>query len=334
MFHAPCVRGVGVVPSPIVLCAVSLHTGRAFHHARRARCVGVFVGRTSRSKRRPASWRSSLADSRSRLRSWQIVDDVASEVDRRHLVRRGCIGTTSTSADPLAILRQQPRQRHRDRRQRRSLRAGMRGANVAWLRKTAPRCLCSLPRDPNGQRRLSSFQVFPRRARPSASSIEAGLTEGRSRCAYSRSCPCNVRPRLSSRGRCAPFLAVQESRCRPPSALFRPFGCRSIASGLTTAIEVPIGAARENQGNETMATIGTFTSTGNGFSGAIKTLNLNVKAKLVRVENPSEQGPHFRIFAASSVELGAPWQKFPTRPATTSRSSWTTRASPLRSAPP
>lgn len=58
-----------------------------------------------------------------------------------------------------------------------------------------------------------------------------------------------------------------------------------------------------------MATIGTFTSTGNGFSGAIKTLNLNVKAKLVRVENPSEQGPHFRIFAASSVELGAPWQK-------------------------
>ena len=58
-----------------------------------------------------------------------------------------------------------------------------------------------------------------------------------------------------------------------------------------------------------MATIGTFTSTGNGFSGAIKTLNLNVKAKLVRVENPSEKGPHFRIFAAANVELGAAWQK-------------------------
>lgn len=41
MFHAPCVRGVGVVPSPIVLCAVSLHAGRAFHHARRARCAGL-----------------------------------------------------------------------------------------------------------------------------------------------------------------------------------------------------------------------------------------------------------------------------------------------------
>ncbi|MFK4532029.1 uncharacterized protein (DUF736 family) [Bradyrhizobium ottawaense] len=108
--------------------------------------------------------------------------------------------------------------------------------------------------------------------------------------------------------RCAPFLAVQESRCRPPSISFRPCGCRSIASGLTTAIEVAIGAARENQGNETIATIGTFTSTGNGFSGAIKTLNLNVKAKLIRVENPSDKGPHFRIYSGN-VELGAAWQK-------------------------
>ncbi|MGX7744024.1 DUF736 domain-containing protein [Rhodopseudomonas parapalustris] len=57
-----------------------------------------------------------------------------------------------------------------------------------------------------------------------------------------------------------------------------------------------------------MATIGNFTSTGNGFSGAIKTLNLNVKAKFVRVENPSEKGPHFRIYSGN-VELGAAWQK-------------------------
>ncbi|RWO61946.1 MAG: DUF736 domain-containing protein [Mesorhizobium sp.] len=58
-----------------------------------------------------------------------------------------------------------------------------------------------------------------------------------------------------------------------------------------------------------MATIGTFTSNGNaGFSGAIKTLNLNVKAKLIRVENPSGKGPHFRVYSGS-VELGAAWQK-------------------------
>ena len=60
-----------------------------------------------------------------------------------------------------------------------------------------------------------------------------------------------------------------------------------------------------------MATIGTFTSTGNGFTGTVRTLALNAKAKLVRVENPSDKGPHFRI-----------------------RSSWTIRASRLRSTPP
>src|SRR3981081_2203210 len=57
-----------------------------------------------------------------------------------------------------------------------------------------------------------------------------------------------------------------------------------------------------------MATIGTFTSNGNGFTGTVRTLALNAKAKLVRVENPSDKGPHFRIFAGN-VELGAAWQK-------------------------
>jgi uncharacterized protein (DUF736 family) len=69
-----------------------------------------------------------------------------------------------------------------------------------------------------------------------------------------------------------------------------------------------MGAARKTGKDTTMATIGTFTSNGNGFSGSIRTLALNAKAKLVRVENPSEKGPHFRIFA-SNVELGAAWQK-------------------------
>jgi uncharacterized protein (DUF736 family) len=57
-----------------------------------------------------------------------------------------------------------------------------------------------------------------------------------------------------------------------------------------------------------MATIGTFTSTGTGFNGAIKTLNLNVKARFERVENLSDKGPQFRIFSGA-VELGAAWQK-------------------------
>ena len=58
-----------------------------------------------------------------------------------------------------------------------------------------------------------------------------------------------------------------------------------------------------------MATIGTFTSTTTGnFTGSIKTLTLNVKARLERIENASDKGPHFRIYSGA-VELGAAWQK-------------------------
>ena len=53
-----------------------------------------------------------------------------------------------------------------------------------------------------------------------------------------------------------------------------------------------------------MATIGTFTSTENGFTGSIRTLALNVKARIARVENPSDKGPQFRVYAGS-VELGS-----------------------------
>ena len=48
-----------------------------------------------------------------------------------------------------------------------------------------------------------------------------------------------------------------------------------------------------------MANIGTFTTTKTGFTGAIKTLTLNVKARFERVENPSENGPQFRIYSGS-----------------------------------
>ncbi len=56
-----------------------------------------------------------------------------------------------------------------------------------------------------------------------------------------------------------------------------------------------------------MANIGSFTTTKNGFTGQIKTLALNVKARFERVENPSENGPQFRIYS-NAVELGAGWQ--------------------------
>ncbi|MBX5141236.1 DUF736 domain-containing protein [Rhizobium lentis] len=59
-----------------------------------------------------------------------------------------------------------------------------------------------------------------------------------------------------------------------------------------------------------MATIGTFSRTENGFAGAVKTLNLNVKSvKFVPAEGDNENGPDFRIFAGTTVEFGAAWNK-------------------------
>jgi uncharacterized protein (DUF736 family) len=61
--------------------------------------------------------------------------------------------------------------------------------------------------------------------------------------------------------------------------------------------------------NTTMATIGTFTKTENGFTGTVKTLSLNVKTvKFVPAEGESERGPDFRIFAGAT-DFGAAWKK-------------------------
>jgi uncharacterized protein (DUF736 family) len=84
--------------------------------------------------------------------------------------------------------------------------------------------------------------------------------------------------------------------------------CGLTASGHKSAIEAAIGAARQTQGTKTMATIGTFIASGNGFNGTVKTLSLNVKAKLVPVERSNEKSPDFRILAGN-VEFGAAWKK-------------------------
>ncbi|WP_354343488.1 DUF736 domain-containing protein [Phyllobacterium ifriqiyense] len=58
-----------------------------------------------------------------------------------------------------------------------------------------------------------------------------------------------------------------------------------------------------------MATIGTFSRTENGFSGAVKTLNLNVKSvNFLPVEGENENGPDFRVLAGTT-EFGAAWKK-------------------------
>ena len=59
-----------------------------------------------------------------------------------------------------------------------------------------------------------------------------------------------------------------------------------------------------------MATIGTFHKQADGsYSGAIKTLTLDVKAATFRqVEKDSDKAPDFRIFAGKT-EFGAAWKK-------------------------
>lgn len=56
-----------------------------------------------------------------------------------------------------------------------------------------------------------------------------------------------------------------------------------------------------------MATIGTFTKSDNGFTGSIKTLTLNVKAKIIAAETRNDKAPDYRVVAGS--EFGAAWTK-------------------------
>ena len=57
-----------------------------------------------------------------------------------------------------------------------------------------------------------------------------------------------------------------------------------------------------------MATIGTFTKTGDTFTGAVKTLSISAKATIKPSEKASDKAPDYRIFAAQ-VEFGAAWKK-------------------------
>ncbi len=58
-----------------------------------------------------------------------------------------------------------------------------------------------------------------------------------------------------------------------------------------------------------MAAIGTFTAQGDGYTGSIKTLTLNVKSATLKPnEKSDEKAPDYRIFAGQT-EFGAAWKK-------------------------
>ncbi len=59
-------------------------------------------------------------------------------------------------------------------------------------------------------------------------------------------------------GVCHAFLARQEARLSPSSAVLRPSGCKPAVHRLSTAIETASGGFEEQSGETKMAQIGTF----------------------------------------------------------------------------
>ena len=57
-----------------------------------------------------------------------------------------------------------------------------------------------------------------------------------------------------------------------------------------------------------MATIGTFTRTGDSFEGTVSTLILNAEVQFRPTEKSSEKAPDYRVFAGRA-EIGAAWAK-------------------------
>ncbi|MEI7346991.1 DUF736 domain-containing protein [Dickeya chrysanthemi] len=58
-----------------------------------------------------------------------------------------------------------------------------------------------------------------------------------------------------------------------------------------------------------MANIGTFTTQNNGFTGTVRTLTLNVKARFIPCGKSSEHAPDFRIQTLGGYDIGAAWRK-------------------------
>lgn len=58
-----------------------------------------------------------------------------------------------------------------------------------------------------------------------------------------------------------------------------------------------------------MSTIGNFIASGNGYTGTVRTLSLNVKVKIAAAEKASENAPDYRVIAGNGLEIGAAWKK-------------------------
>jgi len=58
-----------------------------------------------------------------------------------------------------------------------------------------------------------------------------------------------------------------------------------------------------------MATIGSFTKGDTGFTGSVRTLSVNVKARITaEPDKEKASAPDYRVFAGT-IEIGAAWKK-------------------------
>jgi hypothetical protein len=92
----------------------------------------------------------------------------------------------------------------------------------------------------------------------------------------------------------------QKSRPTPSSALLRAKWLRADRSPGQGPPSRLRWSRPDNRTETTMATIGTFTAADNGYTGSVKTLTLNVKAKFVATEKDNDKAPDYRIFAGAT----------------------------------
>jgi uncharacterized protein (DUF736 family) len=95
-----------------------------------------------------------------------------------------------------------------------------------------------------------------------------------------------------------------------PALRCGPYGCGSAVPGLRIAIKAAMVAGLKQQMEIIMAQIGSFTRGEDGvFAGTIKTLSLNIKARLVPADaSTNDKAPDLRVLVGN-VEIGAAWRR-------------------------
>jgi uncharacterized protein (DUF736 family) len=113
--------------------------------------------------------------------------------------------------------------------------------------------------------------------------------------------PCRLR-RHSSRNKKSPWLRPP-LRCGPTGAIRSP-------AGKTLAIEAAVSRSKHRR--KTMAHIGTFTKTSDGFIGDIHSIDIQQPAKIISIDKASDKAPEFRVIIPTKkyqTEAGAAWNK-------------------------